>query len=70
MKRNVGNVDRIVRLILGVAAIGVGIAAQGVGLIVGAVVGVALIGTALTGRCLAYVPLGINTCSAKERGQA
>lgn len=70
MKRNVGNVDRIVRLVLGVAAIGVGIAAQGVGLIVGAVVGVALIGTALTGRCLAYVPFGINTCSAKERGQA
>ncbi len=68
MKRNVGNVDRIVRLILGVAAIGVGIAAQGVGLIVGAVIGAALIGTALTGRCLAYVPLGINTCSPKERG--
>ena len=70
MKRNVGNVDRIVRLILGVAAIGVGIAAQGVGLIVGAEVGAMLIGTALTGRCLAYVPLGINTCNAKERGQA
>ncbi|PJF33475.1 MAG: DUF2892 domain-containing protein, partial [Candidatus Thermofonsia Clade 1 bacterium] len=65
MKQNVGKVDRIIRLILGVAAIGVGVAAQGTGLIVGAIVGVALIGTALTGRCLAYVPFGINTCSAK-----
>ncbi|MFQ3534884.1 MAG: DUF2892 domain-containing protein [Aggregatilineales bacterium] len=70
MKRNVGNVDRMVRLVLGVVAIVVGILAGEAGPIIGGVIGVMLIGTALTGRCMAYVPFGINTCSLKERGQA
>ncbi|MCS6871176.1 MAG: DUF2892 domain-containing protein [Anaerolineae bacterium] len=70
MKRNVGNVDRVIRLVLGIAAIAVGVAAGGSGPIIGGIVGAMLIGTALTGRCMAYVPFGINTCSAKERSQA
>ncbi len=70
MKRNVGNTDRIIRVVLGAVAVVLGAAAQGTWLIVGGVVGVVLIGTALTGRCPAYMPFGINTCSLKERGQA
>ncbi len=70
MKRNVGKVDRIVRAVLGVVAIVLGAVAGGAGLIIGGVVGVALLGTALTGRCMAYVPFGINTCSLEERSKA
>lgn len=62
MKKNVGNVDMIIRLVLGVA-IGVwGLIAQNwLGLI-----GLVPIITGLTGFCPAFTLLGINTCKVKE----
>lgn len=62
MKKNVGNVDMIIRLVLGVA-IGVwGLVAQNwLGLI-----GLVPIITGLTGFCPAFTLLGINTCKVKE----
>jgi len=57
MKKNVGNIDRIIRLILGIAIVIWGIISQNWwGLI-----GVVLIGTALFRFCLLYLPFRINT---------
>ncbi len=62
MKKNVGTLDRIVRVILGFAIIMVGIVANSWwGLI-----GLIPIITALVGKCGLYVPLGISTCKVKQ----
>jgi hypothetical protein len=61
MKQNVGALDRIIRLIVGVIIIVVGVIYNSWwGLI-----GVAVFLTGLTGRCAAYLPFGINTCKVK-----
>lgn len=58
MKRNVGSVDRIIRVALGLAIGGAGLALHSwLGLI-----GLVPIATALIGRCPAYLPFGISTC--------
>lgn len=57
MKKNVGSIDRLIRLILGVAALGAGYYFQSwFGL-----VGLVLIGTALINWCPIYAALGIGT---------
>ncbi|MBI5667096.1 MAG: DUF2892 domain-containing protein [Chloroflexi bacterium] len=61
MVRNVGNVDRIARLILGIAVIAAGFAVQSW---LGAL-GLIFIGTALVGFCPIYTLFGINTCPVK-----
>lgn len=63
MKRNVGNVDRIVRIVAGVAVIAAGLYFQSW---LGAL-GLVLIGTALVGFCPLYTLLGINTCPVQNR---
>lgn len=61
MKRNVGPVDRIIRLILGTVIILVGaIFNSWWGLI-----GVVVFLTGIIGWCGLYIPLGINTCKTK-----
>jgi hypothetical protein len=61
MKRNVGPVDRIIRLILGAVIILVGaIFNSWWGLI-----GVAVFLTGIIGWCGFYILLGINTCKTK-----
>ncbi len=58
MKKNVGNIDKVIRIVLGLAIGGLGIAYQSWwGLI-----GLLPIATALVGSCGVYTLLGISTC--------
>ncbi len=62
MKKNIGGLDRAIRLVLGVVIIGIGIKSRSWwGLI-----GVLPIFTALIGWCGMYNFLGINTCKIKK----
>ncbi|MDH7603569.1 MAG: DUF2892 domain-containing protein [Melioribacter sp.] len=62
MKKNIGTTDKIIRIIIGLAIIVIGIFSQSLwGLI-----GLIPILTALTGRCLLYVPFGISTCKTDQ----
>lgn len=68
MKRNVGSVDRIVRLILGALLVvapfisSMAIFSSSAGTVVSVIVGVVLIATALMNFCPMYRVLGIRTC--------
>lgn len=64
MTRNVGGIDRILRIVVGLALIG--LAATGT---VGwwGWIGLVPLGTALAGFCPLYPLLGINTCGANRR---
>ena len=67
MKPNVGSIDRIIRMILGIVIIVV------VGVILNSwwgLIGVLLFLTGLMGRCGLYVPFGINTCKIKPQQPA
>jgi hypothetical protein len=57
-----GNTDRIVRLVLGVAVIAAGLIFQSW---LGAL-GLILIGTSLIGWCPLYLPFGISTCAVRN----
>lgn len=58
MKRNAGTADRIVRILIGIAALGAGYYFQSwLGLI-----GLVPLFTGLVGWCALYPMLGINTC--------
>lgn len=64
MTKNMGNADRIIRVIVG---IGLLIAAFSSGwstlwTVVAAFVGLAMLGTAVIGHCPPYALLGIKTC--------
>lgn len=69
MEKNVGITDRYVRIVIGIVLGAVGIAVfagplASLGTIVGAlalIVGVVMLGTGLTQRCLLYQPFGFNT---------
>lgn len=62
MKKNVGTVDRIIRIIIGVVIIALGfIYSSWWGII-----GVIVLLTGILGSCLLYIPFGINTCKVKE----
>lgn len=67
MKRNEGNVDRVIRLVAGIAAIALAIVAGGVLGVVLAVVGAILLVTAAVGFCPLYRVLGVNTCRVAPR---
>lgn len=68
MEQNVGNLDRIVRIVAGLVLAAVGAAALAGVLtlgfpvaVVALVVGLVFLGTGLTQRCLLYRPFGIST---------
>ena len=69
MEKNVGLTDRYVRIAIGLVLGAVGIAVfagplASLGTVVGAIallVGIVMLGTGLTQRCLLYQPFGINT---------
>ncbi len=62
MKPNVGSLDRILRVILGVAILGVGYYYKNwFGLI-----GLVPILTALFRFCPAYLPFGLSTCAVRN----
>ena len=58
MKKRVGTVDMVIRLVIAVIIVGVGIYYKSYfGLIA-----IMPLGTAISGRCLLYTFLGISTC--------
>ncbi|MBL8335025.1 MAG: DUF2892 domain-containing protein [Rubrivivax sp.] len=63
MKSNVGGLDRILRIVAGLALIALTLTGQ-IGL--WGWVGLVPLGTALLGFCPAYTLLGINTCPARR----
>lgn len=63
MKSNVGGIDRILRIVLGLVLIGLTVSGTiGVWGWVGAV----LLGTGLIGWCPPYAIFGFSTCSMKK----
>mgnify|MGYP000411593365 FL=1 len=60
--KNVGSVDRVIRLVLGLVIIGVGYYYQSWW----GAIGIVPIFTALIGWCPAYLHFGIITCSTKK----
>lgn len=62
MVKNVGTVDRIVRIVIGLVILGAGFYFKSwFGLI-----GLILLFTGFIGWCGLYVPFGINTCKVKK----
>ena len=71
MTKNVGTVDRAIRIVIGIAALAVfflGLVQGALG-IIALVVGVAMIGTAAIGWCGAYSLVGIKTCPVDKDSQ-
>ncbi len=67
MKRNIGTVDRVIRVIVGLLALG-GIflvSATWLKVVLG-IVGIVMLFTAATGFCGLYTLFGISTCPAKK----
>ena len=64
MKRNIGNADRIIRIVAGLAIIAYGIVNH---TWLGAIGAVPLL-TAFIGFCPAYCPLGISTVGKNDGG--
>mgnify|MGYP005828446343 CR=1 FL=1 len=67
MKANVGGMDKIVRIVLGVVLIAAG--ALGLGGLPWwvAIIGLIPLGTALVGFCPLYTLIGVNTCPTSEK---
>lgn len=63
MKSNVGGIDRVLRIVVGLALIGLALTGA-----IGAWgwLGLVPLGTAAMGFCPLYPMLGINTCPAKK----
>ncbi len=61
MKHNVGGIDRMVRILVGLGLIGWGLTAHNWW----GAIGVIPLLTAIIGWCPAYFPLGISTCKTK-----
>jgi hypothetical protein len=68
MPTNVGPLDRIVRVVVGLALLSLIFAAEGVARWFG-LMGLMPLVTAAVGWCPAYTPLGVNTC-ARHGGKA
>lgn len=65
-KKNVGTVDRVIRIVLGLAFIAAYFMNPGAYSWLYLVGAVLALGTALMSSCLLYTVLGINTCAVKE----
>lgn len=63
MSPNVGGVDRIVRIVAGLALIGAGVYYKAWWGAIGAIP----LFTALVGWCPLYLPFGIRTCPPKKK---
>ena len=63
MGMNVGGVDRTVRIVAGVALVGMAVAGIGAPW---TWVGVVPLATGAIGWCPAYLPFGLSTCAVKK----
>lgn len=63
MKANMGNLDRIIRVVIGLLIITLGIVYHSWW----GVLGVVPLLTAAIGSCPAYLPFGISTCKVKDK---
>ncbi len=63
MTRNVGKIDKILRIIAGIIIIAFGIIAK----TWWGAIGLIPLTTGLVNWCPAYIPLGINTCGTKTK---
>lgn len=59
MKKNVGTLDRSIRIVLGLAILGAGYYYQ----TLWGLIGLVPLITAFVGRCPAYAPFGISSCN-------
>ncbi len=67
MKINMGNIDRILRTMVGLALLGMAYTGTfGAWAWAGYAVGALMLGTAALGRCPPYALFGWNTCSVKK----
>jgi hypothetical protein len=62
MKTNIGSIDRVTRIIVGVGILGAGYYFKSWW----GLVGVIPLLTAFVGLCPAYVPFGFSTCAVKS----
>lgn len=66
-KTNVGGIDRVIRILLGLALLAWWFFAPGMGLRwVPLVLGIIALGTGLMSTCPLYSLLGLNTCPLKK----
>ncbi|TVR93262.1 MAG: DUF2892 domain-containing protein [Spirochaetaceae bacterium] len=65
MTKNVGSVDKVVRVVAGIALVAVGIVLGGAWW-AAAAVGAVLLFTVATSFCGLYTLLGVNTCKVKN----
>ncbi len=63
MKRNVGKPDRIIRVVVGLAAVALGIYFESWW----GALGIIPLFTASIGRCPMYMPCGLSSCSIEEK---
>lgn len=66
MTKNVGTIDRVLRVILGLALLSLLVAVEG-GLRWLGLIGLIPLLTGLAGSCPGYALLGIRTCSVERR---
>ncbi len=69
MKKNVGNSDKAIRFVIGLilGALGLFVVHSTVWTIVLLAVGVVMVFTSLSGFCLIYLPLGLDTFRTKGK---
>lgn len=69
MKKNIGNGDRFLRIIIGVIALILGLSGQfeGIANWIILIVGVLMVVTSSIQFCPLYTLLGINTCKVKHK---
>ena len=65
MKKNVGPIDRVLRIVVGVTIVGLGLYNQAWW----GVLGIIPLFTASISSCPLYMPFGISTCKTKENGK-
>ncbi|HOJ17858.1 MAG: DUF2892 domain-containing protein [Ignavibacteriales bacterium] len=66
MLKNVGGVDKILRVIIGLFLLSMLLWVEGSAKYWG-LIGIVPLVTGLTGRCPAYLPLKINTCKIEKK---
>ena len=65
MKKNVGTVDKVIRVVVGLLIIVMGIVYKSWW----GIIGLIPLLTAITGTCLLYLPFGISTCKVETKAE-